>query len=163
MPACFFCQYELLNRGKDYGELDCDELCGAGKRRTRRARCAFCRVGRIFTRHGYEAPYAEQIRCVHDALLQPLAPFLMAQKAGVREWFGMRTRDCHRALNMYRASAAARERLKVMGNIFDIAQGLPEDLSFYRAGQAVFYTVTHEEMAFIAADLAEKGQLAAYR
>lgn len=64
---------------------------------------------------------------------------------------------------MYRACAAARERLKVMGNIFDIAQGLPEDLSFYHARQAAFYTVTHEEMAFISADLAEKGQLAAYR
>lgn len=31
-------------------------------------------------------PYAERIYCVHDALLQPLAPFLIAQKAGVREW-----------------------------------------------------------------------------
>lgn len=83
-------------------------------------------------------PYAEWIYCVHDALLQPLAPFLMAQKAGVREWSGTRTRDCHRALNMYRACAAVRIRLKAMGNIFDIAQGLREDLSFYRAWQAVF-------------------------
>ena len=153
---CFFCQYELLNRGKDYGELGRAELCGALDALFA-ASDAFSLV--TVTKH----PYAERIYCVHDALLQPLAPFLIAQKAGVREWLYTQTRDCHRALNMYRACAAARERLKVMGNIFDIAQGLPEDLCFYRAGQAAFYTVTHEEMAFISADLAEKGQLAAYR
>ena len=156
MPVCFFCQYELLNRGKDYGELGRAELCGALDALFA-ASDAFSLV--TVTKH----PYAERIYCVHDALLQPLAPFLIAQKAGVREWLYTQTRDCHRALNMYRACAASRERLKVMGNIFDIAQGLPEDLCFYRAGQAAFYTVTHEEMAFISADLAEKGQLAAYR
>ena len=108
-------------------------------------------------------PYAEKIRCVHDAILQPLVPFLIAQKAGIREWPGTQTRDCHRVLNMYRACAAARDLIKTMGNVFDIAQGLPEDVCFYRAGRVVFYTVTHEEMAFIAADLAEERRFAAYR
>ena len=111
------------------------------------------------TRH----PYAERNCCIHDALLRSLAPFLTAQRAGIREWPGTQTRDCHRVLNMYRACAAARDRLKAMGNVFDIEQRLPEDLCFYRAGQAVFYTVTHEEMAFIAADLAHEGRFAAYR
>lgn len=108
-------------------------------------------------------PYAEQIHCVHDALLQPLMPFLIAQKAGVREWPGTQTRDCHRVLNMYRACAAARDLVKALGNVFDIAQGLPEDVCFYRAGRVVFYTVTHEKMAFIAADLAKERHFAAYR
>lgn len=111
------------------------------------------------TRH----PYAERNCCIHDALLRLLAPFLTAQRAGIREWPGTQTRDCHRVLNMYRACAAARDRLKAMGNVFDIEQRLPEDLCFYRAGQAVFYTVTHEEMAFIAADLAHEARFAAYR
>ena len=64
---------------------------------------------------------------------------------------------------MYRACAAARDLLKAMGNVFDIEQGLPEDLCFYRAGQVVFYSVTHEEMAFAAADLADEKRFAAYR
>lgn len=108
-------------------------------------------------------PYAEKIRCVHDALLLPLAPFLTVQKAGIHDWPGTQTRGCHNVPNMYRACAAARDLLKAMGNVFDIEQGLPEDLCFYRAGQVVFYSVTHEEMAFVAADLAEKGRFAAYR
>ena len=108
-------------------------------------------------------PYAEKIRCVHDALLRPLAPFLTAQKAGIHDWPGTQTRSCHNVPNMYRACAAARDLLKAMGNVFDIEQRLPEDLCFYRAGQVVFYSVTHEEMAFAAADLADEKRFAAYR
>lgn len=95
-------------------------------------------------------PYSEHIECVHDPLLEPLIPYLLSQKIGIRKWTGTETRDTHKVMNKYRACAKSRNLLHALGNVFKAdLLCLPEDICFYRNGHAIFFTVSHEDMAFL--------------
>lgn len=63
-------------------------------------------------------PYSEHVECVHDKLLEPLRPFLLSQKVGIRQWPGTETRDIHKVMNTYRACAKSRDLLIALGTCF---------------------------------------------
>lgn len=109
-------------------------------------------------------PYSEYIECIHDRLLEPLRPFLISQKVGIRQWPGTETRDTHKVMNIYRACAKSRELLISLGNVFQAdTLHLPEDICFYRDNHAIFFTVSHESMAFLASTIAlDKGAFEKY-
>lgn len=100
-------------------------------------------------------PYSEHVECVHDKLLEPLRPFLLSQKVGIRQWPGTETRDIHKVMNTYRACARSRDLLIALGNVFqaDVLH-LPEDICFYRDDHVIFFTVSHESMAFLSSAIA---------
>lgn len=63
-------------------------------------------------------PYSEHIECVHDPLLEPLIPYLLSQKIGIRKWPGTENRDIHKVMNKYRTCAKSRNLLHTLGNVF---------------------------------------------
>jgi len=96
-------------------------------------------------------PYTKQPpRCDHECLLSPLFPCLIDQKIG-RELSGKYKGKAgnHKIMNMYKACKTSRVIVRGMPNLFLFSNNLPEDLCFYRNGEVWFWTITHEEMAFM--------------
>ena len=86
--------------------------------------------------------------CRADPLLLPLAKDLLSYETNPHGWPGTQTYGRHKVLLTYQARRTARCAVQSWPNVFELQDTLPEDLCFYRKGEAWFITVTHEKLAW---------------
>lgn len=94
-------------------------------------------------------PYVKRPpRCKQDEWTAELQSYLISQEVGAKEWLGIRNRNCHKVLSFYKACSQTKAIVQAWPNAFQACKfGLPEDICFYRDGNAWFATTSHEGTA----------------